>query len=176
MEKEQQSLAARLRDGDRRAAVELVDRYYEQIYLFMRRLGHDRQVSEDLTQESFLHVWQHIGQLRHDEMLNSWLYRTAANVSKMCWRKNKGKKVVSIDLIDLPLSNDADESGIGNFEQLVRLTDAVGNLLPKLRQAVVLHYMQDLSISEAAEAAKVSLGTFKSRLNRALRKLRKEVF
>ena len=58
------SLVRRLRAGDRTAAAELVDIYYKQIYFFMRRLGHDRQVSEDLTQESFLNAWHHIGQLR----------------------------------------------------------------------------------------------------------------
>jgi len=61
-EKRQDWLAAQLKAGNRAAAAELVDLYYEQIYLFMRRLGHSCQVSEDLTQASFLAAWQHIGQ------------------------------------------------------------------------------------------------------------------
>ena len=73
LEKRRDSLAARLRAGDSTAATELVDIYYEQIYLFMRRLGHSRQASEDLTQESFLQAWHHIGQLRDGKALNSWL-------------------------------------------------------------------------------------------------------
>jgi RNA polymerase sigma factor (sigma-70 family) len=51
----------------------------------------------------------------------------------------------------------------------------VGELPRKLREAIVLHYMQHLTISEAAEAAGIREGTFKSRLNRALRALRKQV-
>ena len=73
------SLATRLRAGDRTAAAELVDEYYEQIYLFMRRLGHDRQASEDLTQESFFNAWHHIGQLKDGKALNGWIYRIASN-------------------------------------------------------------------------------------------------
>ena len=73
------SLVERLKAGDRTAAAELVDEYYQQIYLFMRRLGHDRQISEDLTQESFFNAWHHIGQLRDGKAFDSWLYRIAGN-------------------------------------------------------------------------------------------------
>ncbi|MHC4499601.1 MAG: hypothetical protein ACYS21_10865, partial [Planctomycetota bacterium] len=54
LKEQRESLAAQLRAGDRAAAAEFVDMYNERIYLYMRRLGHNRQVSEDLTQESFL--------------------------------------------------------------------------------------------------------------------------
>jgi len=58
---------------------------------------------------------------------------------------------------------------------LNRLKDAVAGLPWKLRQTVVLHYMQHMTIAEAAEAAEVRQGTFKSRLNRALNILRKRI-
>jgi RNA polymerase sigma-70 factor (ECF subfamily) len=161
--------------GNRAAATELVDIYYEQLYLFMRRLGHNRQVSEDLTQESFLRAWQHIGQLRSDKALNSWLYRIAANISKLYWRKHKDSKMVSMEAIDVPDSNEADRCKSGHSDQLGRLKNIVATLPMKLRQAVVLHYMQHLTIAEAAEAAGVREGTFKSRLNRALKTLRRQL-
>lgn len=171
------SLAARLRAGDRSAAAEFVDMYHEQIYLFMRRLGHNRQVSEDLTQESFLRAWQHISQLRNGKALNSWLYRIASNVSKLYWRRHKGREMTSIEGTgtEVPESSEAGCDIIGRHEQLGRLKKAVAHLPEKLRQAVVLHYMQHMTIAEAAEAAGVREGTFKSRLNRALETLRKMV-
>jgi RNA polymerase sigma-70 factor (ECF subfamily) len=172
-EQRRDSFAARLRAGNRAAAAELVDIYYKQIYVFMRRLGHSRQVSEDLTQESFLAAWQHIGQLRSGKTLNGWMYRIAGNISKLYWRKHKDSKAVSIGGIDVP--DGSGESGCdktGHLEQLGWLKSAVAKLPIKLRQAVVLHYMQHLTIAEAAEAAGVRQGTFKSRLNRALKILR----
>lgn len=175
MDKRQDSLATRLMAGNRAAATELVDTYYEQLYLFMRRLGHSRQVSEDLTQESFLRAWQHIGQLRSDKALNSWLYRIAANISKLYWRKHKDNKMVSMEAIDAPDDNEADHCKSGQSDQLDRLKNIVATLPMKLRQAVVLHYMQYLTIAEAAEAAGVREGTFKSRLNRALKTLRRQL-
>jgi RNA polymerase sigma-70 factor (ECF subfamily) len=169
------SLARRLRAGDHTAATELVDIYYRQIYLFMRRLGHGRQVSEDLTQESFLNAWHHIGQLRDGKALNGWLYRIAANVSKLYWRRHKHKKPVGIESFDIPDGKDTGTEIVEQNEQLEQLKNAVARLPVKLRQTVVLHYMQQLTIAEAADAAGIRNGTFKSRLNRALITLRKQV-
>ncbi|MHC4654867.1 MAG: RNA polymerase sigma factor [Planctomycetota bacterium] len=177
MEESRDSLATRLKAGDREAAGEFVDMYHEQIYLFMRRLGHDRHISEDLTQESFLQAWQHISQLRNGKALNSWLYRIASNVSKLYWRRHQGRETTSIEGMgtDVPESGEAVCDKIGHYEQLGRLKNAVAHLPGKLRQVVVLHYMQHLTIAESAEAAGVREGTFKSRLNRALEILRKQV-
>jgi RNA polymerase sigma factor (sigma-70 family) len=174
-EQRRDSLAARLRAGNRAAAEELVDIYYEQIYVFFRRLGHSCQASEDLTQESFLAAWQHIGQLRSRKTLNGWMYRIAGNISKLYWRGHKESRAVSIEGIDVPDGGEAECDKTGHLEQLGRLKNAVAELPIKLRQAVVLHYMQYLAIAEAAEAAGVREGTFKSRLNRALKKLKSRI-
>ena len=169
------SLVRRLRAGDHTTAAELVDIYYKQIYLFMRRLGHDRQVSEDLTQESFLNAWHHIGQLRDGKALNGWLYRIAGNVSKLYWRRNKRKKPATLENFDVPDSKKAGLDIVEHNAQLEQVKNAVARLPVKLRQTIVLHYMQQLTIAEAADAAGIRDGTFKSRLNRALTTLRKQV-
>ncbi|UCF43935.1 MAG: RNA polymerase sigma factor [Planctomycetota bacterium] len=168
-------LAVRLRAGNHAAAAELVDKYHEQLYLFMRRLGHSCQVSEDLTQESFIQAWQHIGQLRSGRALNSWLYRIAANVSKKHIRKYRRRRLFSMEAADLPDDTEDGYDKVRHLEQVGRLKIAVAKLPVKLRQAVVLHYLQHLTISEAAEAAEVTEGTFKSRLNRALKVLRNKI-
>lgn len=175
LEAVQDSLAERLRGGDRTAAAELVELYYRQIYLYMRRLGHDRQVSEDLTQESFLNAWYHIGQLREGKALSSWLYRIAGNVSRLYWRKHKGKKTVSIEWIDSADAAIPDAGKTGQYEELEQLHSAVAQLPVKLKDVIILHYMQHLTIAEAAEAAGIREGTFKSRLGRALKILRKQL-
>ena len=169
------SLATRLRAGDRMAASELVDEYYQQIYLFMRRLGHDRQASEDLTQESFFNAWHHIGQLKDGKALNSWLYRIASNVSKLHWRKHKHKEVIGIEGLQMQPSDRSEHEKIEHNEQLEQLKEAVERLPIKLRETIILHYMQQLTIAEATEAAGLNQGTFKSRLNRALKNLRKSI-
>ena len=175
VDQKRHSLVARLKAGDRVAATELVDGYYQQIYMFMRRLGHDSQVSEDLTQESFFNAWHHIAQLRDGKALDSWLYRIAANVSRLYWRKHKHKEVVGIEIVDTPDSSEHGYEKVGRREQIEELKAAVGRLPVKLRETIVLHYVQQLTIAKAAEALGIKEGTFKSRLNRALKALRKDV-
>jgi RNA polymerase sigma-70 factor (ECF subfamily) len=173
-----EELAARLRAGDHNAAVELVDAWYQQIYLFMRRLGHNRQTSEDLTQETFFQAWQHIGQLRNSAMLNSWLYRIAANVSRQHWRLAKNEELLSIGAtegFEAPDGGSTSPETASNVEQLNRLNRIVAELPVKFKEAVVLHYMQRLTIAEAAEAAGIREGTYKSRLNRALKIIKNQL-
>ncbi|MHC4743038.1 MAG: RNA polymerase sigma factor [Planctomycetota bacterium] len=175
LENRQNSLAARLRKGDRIAAVELVEMYYEQIFLYMRRLGHDRQTSEDLTQEAFLNAWYHIGQLKEGKALTSWLFRIASNVSKLYWRRHKSKQMVSLEWVDAPEKKILDPDRSDEYEQLEQLRQAVAELPNKLKEIIVLHYLQHLTIAEVAEAANIRQGTCKSRLSRALKILRKRL-
>jgi len=171
------SLVSRLLDGDKKAAQELVDPFYQSIYLYMRRLGHNRQTSEDLTQESFLRAWKHIGQLRNTQALSSWLYHIAGNVSNQYWRQHRGKDDVSIDEIAPPDDVTSRESSriTENEEQIYRLKSAIEKLPVKLKQAVVLHYMQHLTIAQTAEAMGLREGTLKSRINRALKILKNKL-
>lgn len=164
------SLARRLRHGERAAAEELVDAYYDKIYVLMRAMGYDRHTSEDLTQETFMRTWAHIGQLRDGKALTGWVFRIAGNVARLYWRKHKHLDVVP-DTAEVAL--DGSEQA-GWREEYAHLREAVAGLPWKLRQAIVLHYMNQLSIAEAAEAAGIRQGTLKSRLNRALEALRKQ--
>jgi RNA polymerase sigma factor (sigma-70 family) len=169
---DQVSLARRLRHGERAAAEELVDAYYARIFLLMRSLGYDRQTSEDLTQETFMRAWAHIGQLRDGKALTGWLFRIAGNIAKLQWRRQKRMEPTVADVGESPADG---ATQAGTRERSARLREAVSHLPVKLRQAIVLHYMNELTISEAAEAAGIRPGTLKSRLNRALEALREQV-
>ena len=175
MEHRDDSLAARLREGSHDAAGELVDAYYKQMFLFMRRLGFSRQISEDLTQDCFLQAWQHVGQLRNDAALNGWLYRIAINAAKLYWRKHKYDQQNGLEEFDLQSDQLTGDDQIEQLDQLRLLNDLVAKLPKKLKQTVILHYMQHLTIAEAAEAVGIAKGTFKSRLSRALKLLQKQL-
>jgi len=168
-------LAECLGRGEKAAAEELVSRYYERIYLFMRAVGHDRQTSEDLVQETFLRAWSHIGQLRDGKALNGWVFRIASNVSKLHHRRHQDRPSVDLDSIDPPMGGADGSRRAGEREQMGQLHEAVARLPWKLKQAIVLHYLEQLTIAEAADAAGIREGTLKSRLNRGLEALRKEV-
>jgi len=167
-------LAQRLRHGDRKAAEALVEAYYDRIYLYMRATGHDPQMSEDMTQETFMQAWRHIGQLRDGNALTAWLFRIAGNVSRQHWRKHR-HVTVGTDQAPSPEDKKDGLTRAGEREHLTRLHEAVARLPWKLRQVIVLHYMEQLTIAEAAEVVQIRQGTLKSRLSRALETLRKEI-
>jgi RNA polymerase sigma-70 factor (ECF subfamily) len=169
----QDSLVERLKAGDHCAAEEFVDEYYQRIYSFMRRLGHSRQASEDLAQESFFQAWHHIGRLKDEQLLSSWLYRIALNASRHYWRRHHSR--IKLELPGMVQAENTEKDKLEEYEQLCILRNAVGQLPTKLREVIVLHYMQELTIAQAAKAANISVGTFKSRLNRALKTLRKQL-
>jgi RNA polymerase sigma-70 factor, ECF subfamily len=169
---------ARLRGGDRAAAEELVEQHYRRIYLYMRQLGHSRQTSEDLTQEAFMKAWYHLGQLKDCDALSSWLFRIAHNVSCQYWRGRGRREAADEERIKV-MADEPDSPGIGadrvsHTEQLERLQREIQGLPLKLRQTIVLHYLQGFPISAAAQVVGIREGTFKSRLNRALEVLRRE--
>jgi RNA polymerase sigma-70 factor (ECF subfamily) len=170
-----ESLVTRIRAGNRAAAAELVDLYYMQIYHYMRRFGYSVAVSEDLTQETFLQIWQYIGQLRSSRALNSWIYKVASNVSRLYLRKQKSKELPSIEEIVLPADENSERDIAELNEQLNLLMKAVIEMPIKFKEVTILHYLQGLNISEAAQVLGVREGTFKSRLSRALALLRKQL-
>lgn len=175
LEAKSMALVSRLKAGDRSAATELVAAYYRQIYWFMRRLGHSREVSEDLTQETFFQAWYKIEQLRSDGSFKPWLYRIAGNIAKGYAKKYGHKFEIGVEEIDEPLQDESGTQRIEDEEVLEELNQDISRLSVKLKEAIVLHYLQNLTIAEAAEAAGIRQGTLKSRLNRALSILRKRL-
>ena len=168
----ERDLTNRLLAGERAAAEELVDKYYEEIFLFFRRMGHSRPASEDLTQECFIQVWQHLGQLKYAKAAGSWIYGIAGNLSRSYWRRNR--RFISVDSgLDL-IDPKQGTSEMEEAEELSKLKKMISTLPFKLREVIVLHYMQQLSIMEGAEAIGIREGTFKYRLNKALKVLREK--
>lgn len=169
-------LVGRLRRGERAAAEELVDRFNQRIYGYLRQLGHSPETSEDLAQEVFLKAWFHLGQLRDGGALSAWLFRIAHNVSSQHRRRRSGHEAGIQDALQYRAQ---DQEGraiqvdpVVHMDQLRLLQRAVEGLPWKVRETVVLHYLQGFPISAAARVIGIREGTFKSRLNRALVLLR----
>ena len=171
------ALVQGLKQGEPHAAEILVDRFYRQIYLYLRELGLNKHLSEDLTQETFLRAWNSISQLHDEYAVSAWLYRIASNTAREHWRREKTRH--RLDQQELGLSQAMLRDGQGNQsdlkDQFEMLWEAINALNWKQRQAVVLHYLQEFTIAEAAEIADVREGTLKSRLSRALNSLRRRL-
>jgi RNA polymerase sigma-70 factor (ECF subfamily) len=108
--------------------------------------------------------------------LSGWIYRIATNISRLYWRRHKNRNSVNIEEVNLQSSSEKSSvEQVVDYEQLCQLRLMILELPTKLKQVVVLHYMQHLTIAEAAQALGIKVGTFKSRLNRALKALKNKL-
>ena len=168
----------RLRDavkGQKEACEEIICKHYKSIYCFLVYLSGDANLSEDLTQETFISAWSNIDQFEGRSSLKSWLHRIAYN--KFLDSERSSKKHP-----DLTTGLKEDESSEQkSFDPLYRISqdehsrilfDAMKMLEPVEYIVILLHYIQDFSYSEMADILKEPVGTIKWRTNKTLKKLR----
>jgi RNA polymerase sigma-70 factor (ECF subfamily) len=168
-------LVWRLKRGDGDACRELIRRHHQAVYGFLRRLGADQALSEDLTQETYARAWSRVSGLREAVSLRAWLLAIARNEFLQLARR---KGIEEVPMEDDPGSADPAPGALGGLENRqrdARLHRAVDRLEPALRETVALHYFQDLSLREVGVVLGLPPGTVKSRLNRALEALRGEL-
>jgi len=150
----------------------LIRRHHATVYGYLRNLGADGPLAEDLTQETYTRAWARIDSLREASSLRSWLL-TIARHELLQRARMKRPDEVGIEAAAATAAPDppADDV-VAQGERDSRLRRAVGRLEGILREAVVLHYFQDLSLREVGAVLGIPPGTAKSRINRALQALR----
>jgi len=172
--------------GDRRAFEELVHRYERELYSYLRHYLGDAQMAEDAFQAAFLQVHLKCEQFEPGRKVRPWLYTVATNQAIDAQRRNRRHRMVSLDrrsgvseqeegagaLVDLL---DGEEPGpVDQWEwdeQRRELRGAVERLPSSLRQVLLLVYYRGLKYREAAEVLSIPVGTVKSRLHAAIRRL-----
>lgn len=152
----------------------LFQTYKEDVFRYCLHMLRNRTDAEDISQEVFVKAM--LADRSQVEHMKAWLMRIAANEchSLMRRRTNGNQKEKKAFTIHLPLR--ASQS-VENAYERAETADEFGNLLnklkPKVREALLLYYMADLSTTETAEALNVPIGTAKSRINRGLKMLKK---
>ena len=127
----------------------------------------DAQLAEDAAQETFLRAWRSAASFRGDCSEKTWLMRIAVNVCRdvrRTWWFRHVDRGVAIDSLPEPAAPVAQEDG--------SLLQAVCALPARQREAVLLYYYQDMTMTEMAGALRVSVSTVSRRLAAALQALR----
>ena len=176
MESDANQLAEKARCGDRAAAVKLIELFYERIYAFLRRLAANDTDAADLTQRTFGRVWQALPTFAGRSSVSSWMHSIAYHVY-VDWRR--------ADRHTEPRSNEwwaARPAPEARPDEIVALADSaaavygsVEELEPDLRHTVQLHYYQNLTLHETADAMGVATSTVKYRVRQALVQLQKRL-
>ncbi len=182
-------LVQRAKAGDVDAFEALTTRHERRVYsLAMRMLRHE-QDAEDVTQQTFLSVVEHLDRFRGESSFSTWLLRIATHAALKIIRKRKGLDVVSLEEATEPLDysdtiphpefiadwrQSPDE--LVHRREIQRLLDeALARLDEKHRLVFLLRDVEGLSIKETAEALVLSESNTKMRLLRARLQLREQL-
>jgi RNA polymerase sigma-70 factor (ECF subfamily) len=182
--REEQWLVSGLRQGYEQAYETLVVRYQQPVYNLVYRLMDEPSDASDIVQEVFLKVFRNIGSFRGQSSLKTWLYRIAVNEAHnhRRWFNRHRRQEIGLDNEEentrsyRETLHDPGRSPFElalNREAQVLIEDALAQLNPNFRAAVVLRDIEELSYEEIAEVLQLSIGTVKSRILRGREALRK---
>ncbi|MEZ4519253.1 MAG: sigma-70 family RNA polymerase sigma factor [Chloroflexota bacterium] len=167
-------LVARAQHSDESAYAELVRRHGTRVYNLALRLLPNPQDAEDMAQEAFVRAWLALPTFRGDAAFGTWLYRITTN---LCYNRLPKLRVALQALTpeesaDWPDDRPLPESRLLSNEAKETLYAAVDALPDHYRLLIQLRHMQGLPYQEIATITGMPLGTVKTGLHRAHRRLR----
>jgi RNA polymerase sigma-70 factor (ECF subfamily) len=176
MEPDAHQLVERAHCGDRVAATELISLFYERIYGFLRRLTANDADAADLTQRTFARAWQALPTFEGRSAVASWIHSIAYH-AYVDWRRADRHTEPRSDQwwAAHPAAESQPDEIVAQTDMAATVYGTVHELEPDLRDTVQLHYYQDLTLQETADAMGVATSTVKYRLRQALAELQKKL-
>ena len=164
-------LVEKAKKGNEMAFNFLMNKYYARVYASLLSFTKSHQDSEDLTQQTFLKVWQQLKTFRGDSAFFTWVYRIAINLAKNFVTSSGFKKQkinTSIDDAEIDISSFDDiESAVIHNESLEEISYFIDSLPESLKTAFVLRESEGKSYEEIAAITETPIGTVRSRIFRA---------
>lgn len=163
------------RGGDPAAATQLVDLLYGRLYAFLRRLSGSEHEACDLTQRTFIKLWQALPGFQGRSSVSSWAHSIAYR-TYVDWLRTRPSNEAASDAWweSCPAPGPDPSESASQADQATHLYGAVDRLDPDLRTTVHLHYYQGLSIQDTADAMGVATSTVKYRVRQAVDLLRND--
>lgn len=150
-------------------------RYSDKIYRFLYFHTKDLRLAEDLTSEVFLRVWKNWPRIKQD-YTQALLYKVANNILIDHWRKHKNRKNVSYETsIEEGMEPSYDEEyveKIARKDDVRKIRKAIELLPDRLKQVIILRFIEDMSAKETAEIMEISEINVRVLQHRALVKLK----
>jgi len=171
MDQQQEEAAIRAAQADPQRFAPLYEAYFSAIFRFIHRRIGQQDLTNDLTQQTFLKAMLALSNFRSRGLpFRAWLYRIALNELRMHWRK---KKEISMDLEWAQLEPLAEECGVAQQEAEMRMiTDGLQHLNEDQARLIELRYFDELSFAELGHVLGLGEDAAKMRTHRALGQLR----
>ena len=177
-------LVALAQKGNEKAYRELLGRYQRPVFSLIYRMLRDREQAEDLAQETFVRVFNHIDRYDPKYKFSSWIFKIATNLTIDHIRK-KEVATVSIDGSRYAVTADEIEASTisvasddENPEELLEakelgssIEEAIGSLRAEYRTAILLRHVEGREYQEIADIMGLPLGTVKTFIHRARKEL-----
>jgi RNA polymerase sigma factor (sigma-70 family) len=156
--------------GSEAAFRELVARHVNMVHSTARRLVNgDSHLAEDVTQTVFLNLARKAGELTGEVMIGGWLHRNACFVASTVMRGNRRRQNRERKAVEM---NATEDHSAANFaEAAPLLDDAINQLGPEDRAAILLRFFEQLEFRAVAEMMGSNEDAARMRVNRALDKL-----
>jgi RNA polymerase sigma-70 factor, ECF subfamily len=183
-----QELIARAQSGEMAAFEALVEHHRDRVYGLALRMTRSEADAAEITQETFLSAYQHLGNFRGEAAFGSWVHRIAANHALMRLRHSKvvqsaesslaqpefNERGSHADYPESDWSRRADEKAL-DAELGKAIEEATSRLPEGYREVFLLKDVEGLSYEEIAEIIGDSVPAVKSRLHRARLALREAI-
>jgi RNA polymerase sigma-70 factor, ECF subfamily len=158
---------------DPKAFGELYEKYFDRIFNFLYRQTDDEDLAADLCSQTFIGVMNNLSRYEFRGVpFSAWLYKIASNEVKKYYRKNKSKRVFSLE--ELKVRELVEQADDGWDEELVqKLLNFMNDLPTDMLQVLELRFFEDKDFKEIAFILDMTESGAKMRTYRALDKLRK---
>ncbi len=168
-------LILRAQTGDRVAFDELLKSIQTALFRYIVRLVGEHAAAEDVTQEVFLTIYRKIRWLENPQLFRAWAFRIA---SREAFKRLKRERRWSEQIRDeevLEKISARETAEIYERELIEKIPTLISEVSPASRAVLILHYLNEMPLSEVAEILDISLGTVKSRLAYGLANLREKI-
>lgn len=160
----------------------LVNRYLKMTYNFLYQITKDRNVTDDLTQETFLKAWKNLKKFNTDKNFKTWLFTIAKNTAFDYFKKKKTTPFAFFETEEGYNKLERIEDEEKDLEEIIsqkeiekKLEGKLEKLSDEYRVLLLMRYKDGFSVREIAEILEKPYNTVKSQHQRALASLKKEI-
>ncbi len=180
-------LLARFAEGEEAAFREIVNRYKNGLYMFLKRFLNQQDLIEDVFQETFLQLFTSRDSFDSSRPLRPWLFTIAANKAKDALRKQRRTAAIPIGTISeseemsfddvlnaLTFDSTRPYEKLEKSEIASQVREIIANMPDNLREILILAYFNKFSYKQMAQILSIPMGTVKSRLHTAVGRFAKD--
>ena len=164
-------LIEKAKNGNKGAFNILVNKYYPRVYATLFSFTKSKEDSEDLSQQTFIKVWQQLSSFRGDSAFFTWVYRIAINLAKNFVASSGFKKQkinTSIEKAEIDVTSFEDiESAAIHEESLNEIKNFINTMPESLKTAFTLREVEGKSYEDISIITDTPIGTVRSRIFRA---------